>query len=400
MKPNTPVLTFILMALLLLASACQPAEPTAAPASPLTGTLSELQGKVDGKKNSQEQFQPITAGTILAVSDQVQTGEDGHVRIDLSSGTIVRLVPSTLFTLASNEETTGGLATKLKLEIGRIFIILKGGSMEVETPSGVASVLGSYMMVSVDPQTLDVFVTCLEGNCHAGNPAGAVDFTGGQKTVLFHSNPNAPKVEDMSEQDFQDWLDENPGTENLVQTTQAQNQKPTPQPTPTLVTIVPATEVPSASVVCLNIIQPPNDAALPFNGPVTFQWEAQAGATQYTVTFHSPNGQSQPFNTSATELTRFMDTLLDGGAYQWDVTALDGSGSAICTTQSSFTKPSSHVEDVAPPEKEPGNAPRCTPADAQWNDPNARCYCDPNSNENGSLPGYCQGLGLPNQFLP
>jgi len=397
MKTNRLIPITILLAMILLSSACQPKPTPAAPTvSPLTGTLSELQGKVDSKKTSEIQFTPVTIGTVLAVNDQVQTGEDGRVRIDLSSGTIVRVVPSSLFTLASNEETSSGLATKGKLDLGRLFIILTGGSLEVETPSGVASVLGSYMMVSVDPQNLDTTVTCLEGQCQAGNAVGTIHFTDGQKTILSHANPAAPKVEEMSDEDYRDWKNFNPDANKMVTTIQGKNQKP-PTATPTLITIVPATATPTASLVCFKIIEPPNDASLPFNGPVNFQWETQSGAAQYSVTFHFPSARSETFITTSTDLTRYMDTLLDGGAYQWDVTALDGSGNAICTTPgSSFNKPSSNPVDVAVPTKVPDEAPRCKPSDAQWNDPSAPCYCDPNSSDNGSLPGYCQGPGLPN----
>ena len=154
----------LLCSLLLLASACAP-QPSA---SPLTGTLSELSGRVESKQAEETAFQLVEAGDVLQVNDQVQTGDDGRVRIDLSSGTILRVAPASLFTLTSNEEVEGGLATKLKLELGRLYIILSGGSVDVETPSGVASVLGSYMMVEIDPVTQDVTITCLEGDCSAG----------------------------------------------------------------------------------------------------------------------------------------------------------------------------------------------------------------------------------------
>jgi hypothetical protein len=156
----------------------------------------------------------------VQVNGQVQTGDDGRVRLDLSSGTIIRAAPSTLFTLIANDEMEGGLATRIKMEIGKIFIILNGGSADVETPSGVASVRGSYMKVEVDPETLDIYVTCLEGDCSATNPAGTVNFTDGQKVVLFHRDPvtgnwTAPNVEPMTPEEFQEWLDNNPEARDL-----------------------------------------------------------------------------------------------------------------------------------------------------------------------------------------
>jgi hypothetical protein len=387
MKQNRFVLTFFLLSLLLLTSACQPAAtpPPQPTVSPLTGTLSELQGKVDGKKSGEAQFAPVVNGTILNVSDQVQTGEDGRVRIDLSSGTIIRVVPSSLFTLVSNEETSDGLASKSKLDLGRIFVVLKGGSMDVETPSGVASVRGSYVMVFVDPQSLDTLITCLEGECSADNAAGSADFTDGQKTVLFHGGSTAPEVENMTEQDYEDWRDNNQELDTFIASIQENNEEPPTAP-PELVTVVPPTATPAGSAVCLTIIQPEDDASLSFNGAVNFQWEPRAGASQYTVTFHYPGGQTQAFTTSDTQLTRYMDTLTDGGSYQWDIAALDGSGSMICATPgSSFSKPSSHPQDIAPPSQEPEEPPlECE--EGQWEDATAPCYCDPTTTVN---PSYC-----------
>ncbi len=208
MKKIYKSLFLLFCALGLLVSACAPAAPEA---GPLTGKLSELSGTVDGKLAGQSDFAPVKADDILQVNDQVQTGVDGRLRVDLSSGTILRVAPSSLFTLVSNEPVEGGLATKLKLELGRIYVILSGGSMDVDTPSGVASVVGSWMMVEIDPLTQDVTITCLEGDCSAGG----IDFTDGQKVTLFAYDPETgeyrpPLLEDMTGEDFQQWLEENP----------------------------------------------------------------------------------------------------------------------------------------------------------------------------------------------
>src|SRR5687768_1867930 len=156
----------LLIGIMLLTACGEQAAPTA-----LSAALSELTGTVDVKQSDSEAFTPADANTVLGANGQVQTGDDGKVRLDLSSGTIIRIASSSSFTLASNEATDGGLITKIKLTAGKVFIILNGGHAEVETPSGVASVRGSYMKVEVDTDTGDVYVTCLEGNCDAQNPA-------------------------------------------------------------------------------------------------------------------------------------------------------------------------------------------------------------------------------------
>lgn len=379
--------TFIVLvcALLLITSACQ---PTPATTSPLSAGLTELSGTVNLKDSPDADFIQAAAGMSLIVNGQVKTGEDGRVRLDLSSGTIIRLVPSTLFTLESNEPAGDGLATKLKLEIGKIFIILNGGSLDVETPSGVASVLGSYMMVEVDPLTKDALVTCLEGNCSATNPAGTVKFTDGQKTVLFHAGPDgkyeAPELLNMSEGDFQTWLDENPEAKEIYNQYIAKNIKPTATKVPPTATSKPASLTP-ASTACFKVIYPLDKTALPHSGPVTFLWEEQPGAMEYLVTFYYPDGTNVPFQTTITELTRYMDTMLDGGDYLWDVAAIGNDGNEICRASGqSFNKPSSKPDDLVAPK--PPEEIACTVG--QWDYPDKPCYCDPGDDY---PPSYCYG---------
>jgi hypothetical protein len=230
----------ILLLLAVALSACQPAvtdtpapavatqppaEPSAtAPAapsptatetsSPLTAVLSEIRGDVLLKNPTDADFVPASDGDIFLVGGQVQTGETGFVRLDLSSGTRIRLAPSSAFTFVSNEASTngdGGLITKVSVAFGKLWIILSGGELNVETPSGQASVRGSYMKVWVDPETKNTFITCLEGNCRAGNGAGAFNFIAGQTAfITFGNNANPPALGTMSQEDFDEWLQNNP----------------------------------------------------------------------------------------------------------------------------------------------------------------------------------------------
>jgi hypothetical protein len=312
--------------------------------------MSEISGTVNAKQADAGAFTPVTAGTILKVSDQIQTGEDGHARIDLSSGTMIRVVPSSLFTLQSNEETGAGLSTKLKLELGRIYIILKGGSLDVETPSGVASVRSSYMMVEIDPATQDIIVTCLEGHCSASNPAGTQDFTSGQKVTLFHYDPatgkyRPPQLEDMNDEDFQKWLDENPDAKQVYDetiaglTAKAPTATSVPTATPIPVATEPAAESPAAPSACVDLLTPASDAQLSNIGIAEFSWSSYPNAGKYRLTIHYPNGATAVIDTTDTNSTRYLDVFSTGGTFTWDVTVLDAEGNTICQSQSiSFSK--------------------------------------------------------------
>lgn len=356
MKKNLFV-TSVVAILLFSLIGCQTQETT----SPLSATLSELSGKVEFKQAGQEGFSLADANTTLEVNSQVQTGDDGRVRLDLSSGTIIRVSPSSFFTLTSNDETEGGLFTKIKLDLGKIFIILNGGQADVETPSGVASVRGSYMKVEVDPVTKNIYITCLEGNCSASNPAGNINFTNGEKVILYAFNEGTgtwtpPNSEPMTPEEFQEWLDNNPEAEELFNqamgtaTALAQpTNTNTPTASPTLEQALPPTD---ASSVCFKIIQPESGEALAQIGQQTFEWSSQAGAQSYVVTFINPNGIKAVIETAQTSITPYIEVFPAGGSYEWFVTAYDANGKSICSTSSnSFSKPKG--DPTAKPTREP-----------------------------------------------
>jgi len=241
MKSKFKIVFISILLLTLVLSACAPqATPIAAPPAPFTAIaatlsaqvaqvtlsarLSEITGKVDVKQAGQNAFAPAKANSFLDENGQVQTGEDGRVRLDLSTGTIIRVAPASLFTLISNEPSEGSLKTSIEITLGRLFIILNGGSMEVQTPSGAAAVRGSYMSVSYDPNSGEVRITCLEGNCSLTSAGGSVAITAGQTAVVTGADA-PPQVGEMSEQDIQDWLNNNPEA-SLVATPPAASKIP------------------------------------------------------------------------------------------------------------------------------------------------------------------------------
>jgi hypothetical protein len=362
------ILAIILIGVILLAACKQNTTP-----ANLTATLSELVGKVDIKSADSDAFTPADANTVLEPNGQIQTGDDGRVRLDLSSGTIIRVASSSSFTLTSNEETEGGLITKLTLAAGKVFIILNGGHAEVETPSGVASVRGSYMKVEVDPETGDVYVTCLEGHCGAQNPAGNVEFTQGQRTILFHKDENGnwqvPGVEPMTEEDFQDWLDNNPeakelfdqamGTATALAPTEAPTNTSTPEPTT-------ESSLPDGgpSNAC-KIITPPAGSSLEFQGKVKFEWEPQPNAKKYVVTFITSNGNTVSFETTETSIEKYIEIFPSEGNYQWNVTAYGENDDQLCQSDPiGFSKPESdYIPPEAPKQPDPTEVPYCDPCD-------------------------------------
>ncbi len=341
------LLTSIPMVILILLAACRPqqSQPQSA-ALALTAALKELTGTVDIKQPGAGNFSTASVGMTLRQNGSIQTGDDGRARLDLSTGTIIRVSPSSDFTLVSNQPSSGSLSTQLNLTLGRIFIILEGGSLNVNTPSGVASVRGSYLSVYVDPNTLNVYVTCLEGDCGAGNTAGSVSFGTGQQTVLFHCDATTgqcttPTIGSMAPEDYQTWLDENPEVLPLIHDAYATLTALAPPPIvlPATATSTPASSG-SANGSCLNIIGPDTGSNLDPTGPVTFSWDARDGASSYKLTINYPNGINVWFYTDNTNITRYTESMPAGGSYSWSVTAYDGTGNPICrTNEYSFSKP-------------------------------------------------------------
>ena len=187
------------------------ASPAATLDTALNATLQEIEGSVQAKDLSETAFSSAEDGRTIKEDGQVRTLEDGYTRVDLSSGTLIRMAPLSYFTLVENQPQDDSLFTRIKLEVGQIWVILNGGSLEVETPSGQASVRGSYMMIEIDPETQEAFVSCLEGCCLLENPAGIVELFNGERSRLLPPDMTGgdfimSPIEEMSERDFAEWL--------------------------------------------------------------------------------------------------------------------------------------------------------------------------------------------------
>lgn len=78
----------------------------------------------------------------------------------------------------------------------------------METPSGVASVRGSYLMVEVIDNGA-IKLTCLEGDCGLHNDSGDFPLTTGQTAIVLNAQL-PPFIQAMTDQEVQEWLDANP----------------------------------------------------------------------------------------------------------------------------------------------------------------------------------------------
>ena len=256
-KKRTYRLTIFLLVIALVTVMCAVSggEAPTESVAPLTANLSEISGEVKVLKQLEGVFKDAVADTQIEEQDQVLTGEDGRVRMDLSNGTIIRLSPLSNFTLTSIEDTPEGPLTRLQLNIGRLWIILRGGVVEVDTPSGLASVRGSYLHVWVDPETDEAGVTCLEGECTLGNSGGTVALVAGQSAKIV-GEFSPPVADAMTDEDVAEWIAGNPEATLVVipltQTVAAyqgqalpESKTNTPTMTPTVTTTPKDTSTPT-----------------------------------------------------------------------------------------------------------------------------------------------------------
>lgn len=181
--------------------------------SPESAILNGPAGAVSLQAKADADFISAADGDVINTGGQIQTGDDGRVRLDFSTGTILRVGPSSLFKLESNTSSENSLITTIRLELGKAWIILNGGQMQVETSSGQASVRGSYMSVEMKDGVLRV--TCLEGTCTFKNETGEYPIPVG--SVLESNGPGeVPVITMMSESDIQEWLAANPEAATIV----------------------------------------------------------------------------------------------------------------------------------------------------------------------------------------
>lgn len=215
-------------------SASAPPAPPASPAAtraPRMASFVEITNAVEARRSQSESFAPASLGQILPVGGEARTGEDGRARLDLlPEQTIVRLAPNSAFTLAALEENENGPSSKIQLAFGKIWILLNGGSLNVETPSGVASVRGSLLSVAFDPQAKRITVTCREGHCALEDEDETLELTEGEAADSVDGDMD-DEPREMTEEEQQEWEEEAPESEEFLEEEGEATEELTEEPT-------------------------------------------------------------------------------------------------------------------------------------------------------------------------
>src|SRR5574341_1338845 len=132
--------------------------------------ISEIQNIVQAQDPGSTDWPAAVEGQQIAAGGGGKTGEASRVRLDIApDATVLRIAPNTTFRLETLSPEPTDPVTRFVLEAGKLFAQvtkqLGGGSFEVETPSGVATVRGSLMSAAYEAGSGKMVVTCLEGQC-------------------------------------------------------------------------------------------------------------------------------------------------------------------------------------------------------------------------------------------
>jgi hypothetical protein len=225
---------FVILLLFAILGSCQNNTSTTAPVptsskpstanptdSPTPGSvrkaiISEVFDDVKTRVRISDDYQPAMAGVELPVGGQALTGEPGKAKLDLvPDNTIVRLGPRTEFTLQELNHEPQSFFSKLKLAMGQLWIILRGGEMQIETDIGVASVRGSFMGVVFDPEKRIMTAVCLEGVCSLSNDLGTTNLTSTQSSDIIGENNAPSSARPLSEDEYRKWQENNPEAAGL-----------------------------------------------------------------------------------------------------------------------------------------------------------------------------------------
>lgn len=158
---------------------------------PYRALVTRIVRRVQWERQDTAFWQKAHLETLLLSGDAIRTGEDSRVELTYGDGTVTRLGSLSAMTL------NGASKRVLHLESGRIWLHVKKHSvgMRIVTPSAVAAVTGTELMVEYDRTLHRTQVTVFEGSVDVTGDVGhLVSVIGGETTQVLERRPAAPPV--------------------------------------------------------------------------------------------------------------------------------------------------------------------------------------------------------------
>ncbi len=160
MKTNRTLVLFTALMLIIAFSTSVLAQDGA---KAIAVTLS-VKGTVELKQGDGE-WGPLKFGAVLNDGDRIRTGKDSYTALVFTDDkSQLKIRPESDISLNANRNEDHSLAKKVNIEVGELFAEVKQlkGTLQVATPTAVASVKGTVFWVIVNPDGSTMQLT-LEG---------------------------------------------------------------------------------------------------------------------------------------------------------------------------------------------------------------------------------------------
>jgi hypothetical protein len=282
------LVTLMLVALMLaaLAYGALRGAPTATPA-PRQASVVEVKNEVNARETASAAWLAASIGQRVFVGGGVRTGDEARARLDISDGTILRLGASTEFALTALSPEPTGATTQWTLAAGKVWAFvseaLGGRTFEIETPSGTATVRGSYLGLEYAPATGQAVATCLEGQCRLTGTTGAfTDLTTGQQSEIAGAGKAPSPARPMDADALAEWAREFPEAGSIVATLTPAPLTVTPRPT--------LTPIPTITPIPIGEADTGLGGNLSIRGTVRDSSGAAASNVYVTITIYEPGG--------------------------------------------------------------------------------------------------------------
>lgn len=128
---------------------------------------------------------------LVKLSGEVRSGRSLLVQLD--GGSQIVFSAGSVFTISEFGTDPANAKTRVQLDMGEVYVALKGGSLDVITPSGSASVSGSLLGITLVPGSTELVATCMEGVVILQREGVEVTVPPGQRAAVSNENP-APAV--------------------------------------------------------------------------------------------------------------------------------------------------------------------------------------------------------------
>jgi hypothetical protein len=155
-------------------------------------------GDVKLKRAGTDRVLPLKFGTILDNGDWIRSGDDGFaVLMFTDDKSQIKISAKTEVEIEGKRDTNSNITKRVKMEVGQILakVDVQRGSLQIATPTSVASVKGTeFWVVVLDDGTTQVIT--LEGLVELLNTQSGrvVDVHPGQRG---ESNPNGDVMQDI-----------------------------------------------------------------------------------------------------------------------------------------------------------------------------------------------------------